>query len=90
MTHGTSLIWDEECNARFQEVKEILSSLPTILPPQWDYEFFVNPSVGSESIGVVLLQKDSKTSLMRPLYFASRRMTKGEQEYTLVEQMVMF
>ena len=89
MTHGTSLIWSEENKARFQEVKEILSSLPTILPPQWDQEFFVNPSVGNESIGAVLLQKDPKNSHMRPVYFASRRMTKGEKEYTMAEQMVM-
>ena len=41
-------------------MKRVLSSLPTILPPVWDQPFFVNPSVGSDSLGAILLQKDPK------------------------------
>ena len=49
----------------------------------------MNPSVGSDSLGAILLQKDPKTALMRPVYFASRVMKKAEKEYTQVEQMVL-
>ena len=58
-------------------------------PPLWDQPFFVNPSVGSESIGAILLQKDPKTLLMRPIYFASRVMKPTEKSYTEVEKMVL-
>ena len=79
LTNAQTLVWAEESEATFQEVKRVLSSLPTILPPVWDQPFFVNPSVGSDSLGAILLQKDPKTALMRPVYFASRVMKKEEK-----------
>ena len=35
------------------------------------------------------MQKDPKTTLMRPVYFASRVMKTTEKEYTLVEKKVL-
>ena len=67
----------------------MLGSLPTILPPCWDEELYVNPSVGMDSIGEVLMQKDSKTSLMRPVYFTSRVMKESEKNYTIANKMVL-
>ena len=69
--HMAALVWGDESEESFQEVKQVLSSLPTLLPPLWDQPFFVNPSVGSDSIGPIILQKDPETLLMRPIYFAS-------------------
>ena len=74
LTNASALAWDEESEECFQEVKMVLSSLPTLLPPLWDQLFYVNPSVGSDSVGAILLQKDPKTLLMRPVYFVSRVM----------------
>ena len=73
----------------FQEIKIVLSSLPTLIPPLWDQPFFVNPSVGSESIGAILMQKDPQTLLIRPVYFASRVMKPTEKAYTKVEKMFL-
>ena len=70
-------------------MKKVLSSLPTLLPPLWDQPFFVNPSAGSDYIGEILLQKDPKTLLMRPIYFASRVMKLAEKDYSAVEKMVL-
>ena len=67
----------------------MLSSLPTLLPPLWDQPFFVNPSVGFDSIGAILLQKDPKTLLMRPVYFVNRVMKPAEKAYSEVEKMVL-
>ena len=55
LTNAPTLSWDEESEDSFQEIKTVLSSLPTLLPPLWDQPFFVNPSVGSESVGAILL-----------------------------------
>ena len=85
LTNAEALQWNDECTERFEEVKSILSSLPTILPPCWEQEFFVNPSVGLESIGAVLLQKDAKIGIMRPVYFISRVMKATEKNYTVAE-----
>ena len=82
LTNAQTLVWAEESEATFQEIKKVLGSLPTILPPIWDQTFFLNPSVGSDSLGAILLQKDPKTTLMRHVYFASRVMKTTEKEYT--------
>ena len=89
LTNAQTLVWAEESEVTFQEIKKVLDSLPTILPPIWDQPFFVNPSVGSDSLGEILLQKDPKTTLMRPVYFASRVMKTAEKEYTPVEKKVL-
>ena len=89
LTNAQTLVWDEESEGAFHEIKGVLSSLPTILPPLWDQPFFVNPNVGSNSLGAIILQKDPKTALMRPVYFASRVMKATEKEYTPVERMVL-
>ena len=49
----------------------------------------MNPSVGSDSLGAILLKKDPKTTLMRPVYFASRVMKAAEKEYSPMEKMVL-
>ena len=67
----------------------MLSSLRTLLPPLWDQPLFVKLSVGSDSIGAILLQKDPKTLLMRPMYFVSRVMKPTEKAYSEVEKMVL-
>ena len=89
LTNAPTLAWDEESEECLQEVKTVLSSLPTLLPPLWDQPFFVNPSVGSESVGAILLQKDPKTLLMRPVYFVSRVMKPTELAYSEIEKMVL-
>ncbi|MCO5574642.1 hypothetical protein L7F22_028431 [Adiantum nelumboides] len=88
-THRNTFSWSEENEQQFNDIKELLSSLPTIAPPRWEETFYVNPSVGSDSIGTVLMQKDGETSFMRPIYFVSRVMTSLEKDYTVIEQMVM-
>ena len=36
LTNASTLAWDEESKECFQEVKMVLSSLPTLLPPLWN------------------------------------------------------
>ena len=89
LTNASTLVWTEESEESFQQNKTVLSSLPTLLPPLWDQPFFVNPSVGLKSIGAILLQKDPKTLLMRPVYFVSRMMKPTKKTYSVVEKMVL-
>ena len=60
------------------------------MQPCVDQEFYVSQSVGDDALGVVLMQKDPKTGLMRPVYFASRVLTSLEQGFTQVEKVVLF
>ena len=40
--------------------------------PDWEQGFYVNPSVGEDAIGAMLLQKGKGSQYMRPVYCASR------------------
>ncbi|MCO5600939.1 hypothetical protein L7F22_055056 [Adiantum nelumboides] len=72
----------------FNEVKEVLGSLPTIMPPDPQGIYYLCPSVGLDAFGAVLMQKDPKTAYMRPIYFTSKVMTQGQKGYTDIEQLV--
>ena len=39
LTNAQTLVWVEESEATFQEIKKVLGSLPTVLPPIWDQPF---------------------------------------------------
>ena len=89
LTNQNTFLWDEASRQRFREVSQVLSSLPTIAPPNWEEIFYVNPSVGDDTLGALLMQKDEKSSFMRPIHFANRMMTSAEKGYNQSEQMFL-
>ncbi|MCO5595613.1 hypothetical protein L7F22_049658 [Adiantum nelumboides] len=80
--------WEQEHLECFNEVKEVLGSLPTIMPLDPQGIYYLCPSVGLDAFGAVLMQKDPKTAYMRPIYFTSKVMTQGQKGYTDIEQLV--
>ncbi|MCO5566471.1 hypothetical protein L7F22_020148 [Adiantum nelumboides] len=80
--------WEQEHLECFNEVKEVLGSLPTIMPPDPQGTYYLCPSVGLDAFGAVLMQKDPKTAYMRPIYFTSKVMTQRQKGYTDIEQLV--
>ncbi|MCO5601602.1 hypothetical protein L7F22_055725 [Adiantum nelumboides] len=79
------LVRNEECEAVFQNVKEILGGLPAMQAPVWEQVFYANPSVGEDAIGAMLLQKGKKSKYMRPVYCASRVKFAAERKLSEVE-----
>ena len=65
-----------------------MSSLPTIASPIKEQIFYVNPSVGDDTLGETLMKKDDKSSFMWPIYFAMRMMERDEKGYNVSEQVV--
>ncbi|MCO5592239.1 hypothetical protein L7F22_046237 [Adiantum nelumboides] len=88
LTQQVEFAWSEDLEEYFKSIKMVLSELPTLMPPCWDFPFFVNPSVGTESIGAILLQQDPQSSRMRPVYFTSRVTTNIEKGYS-EEELIM-
>ncbi|MCO5555565.1 hypothetical protein L7F22_009110 [Adiantum nelumboides] len=80
--------WEQEHLECFNEVKEVLRSLPTIMPYDPQGIYYLCPSVGLDTFGAVLMQKDPKTAYMRPIYFTSKVMTQGQKGYTDIKQLV--
>ena len=79
------LQWDEKCEEVFQSVKEILGGLPAMQAPNFAQVFYVNPSVGEDAIGAMLLQRGKESQYMRPIYCASRVKTVAERTLSEVE-----
>ena len=81
--------WNEASDYCFKEVKEVLSSLSPIAPPNWEQVFFVNPSVGEDTLGSLLMQKDKKVSFVQPIYFASKIILSAKKRYNSSKKMVL-
>ena len=85
MAKHEPLQWNDECEEVFQHVKEVLGSMPTIQAPNFEEEFYVNPSVGDDVIGAMLLQKGKGSKYMQPIYCASRVKTLVERKMLEIE-----
>ena len=46
--------------------------MPTIKAPNWEEVFYVNPLVGEDAIGKMLLQKGKGNQYMRPMCCANQ------------------
>ena len=88
LANQSNFVWEEEHEECFKEVKNVLSSLPTMMSPNPEETYYLTPSVGSSAIGSVLMQKDKASSYMRPIYFASKVLTQAEKGYTDIEQLM--
>ena len=86
---GDPLEWTNECDLVFQNVKEVLGGLPAMQAPDWDQIFYVNPSVGEDAIGAMLLQKGKDSHYMRPIYCASRVKLVAERAYSEIELLMV-
>ena len=52
-------------------MKEVLGAMPAMQDPNWKEVFYVNPSLGEDAIGAMLLQKGKGSQYMKPVYCAS-------------------
>ncbi|MCO5579961.1 hypothetical protein L7F22_033828 [Adiantum nelumboides] len=89
LTQQVEFVWSKELEEYFCSIKVVLSELPTLMPPCWEFTFFVSSSVGKETLGAVLLQQDPHSTRIRPVYFASRVMNALEKNYTEAESMML-
>ena len=64
LENQSNFVWEEEHEECFKEVKNVLSSLPTMMSPNPEETYYLTPSVGSSAIGSVLMQKDKASSYM--------------------------
>ncbi|MCO5547786.1 hypothetical protein L7F22_001238 [Adiantum nelumboides] len=82
------LEWTQGCEDIFDKVKENLSTLTIMQDPNWEKEFYVNPSVGDDAIGAMLLQRKKESQYMKPVHYASRVKTLHERDYSKIELVI--
>jgi hypothetical protein len=68
-------VWDEECEASFQELKQRLVSAPVLTLPIESEKFVIYSNSSLKGLGCVLMQQG------RVIAYASRQLKKHEQSY---------
>jgi len=77
---STNFKWSEECDDAFNKLKNILSSNPVVKPFDINEKCILTTDASKVSIGSVLMQNN------RPVIYASRKLTKAEQNYSNIER----
>jgi hypothetical protein len=83
--HWEPFTWAEEEEKAFAALKLLLSRAPVVQPPDWEKEFHVFVDASDIAIGSVLMQMYEK-NWFRPVYYASRRLSKAERNYLTTER----
>ncbi|CAN6576826.1 unnamed protein product [Malus baccata var. baccata] len=76
--------FNEECEKAFNHLKEMLSSAPIIVPPDWSLPFELMCDASDYALGAVLGQRKDK----RPhaIYYASRTLNDAQLNYSTTEK----
>lgn len=82
------LQWTSECGEVFEAVKEIVGRVSSIKAPDFNKTFYVNPSVGPDALGAILLQQGEQSRYMRPVFFPSRVKSEAEKRYSAAESVL--
>ena len=85
MAKHDPLQWDDKCEEVFQEVKDVLGVMQAMQAPDWEQVFYVNPFVGYDAIGAMLLQKGKGNQYMHLVYCASRVKMVAERTLSEIE-----
>jgi hypothetical protein len=83
--HREPFRWTKEEEKAFTAVKLLLTRALVVQPPDWEREFHVFVDTSDIAIGIVLMQKYEK-NWFRPMYYASRRLSKAEKNYSTTER----
>ncbi|CAN6544087.1 unnamed protein product [Malus baccata var. baccata] len=76
--------FNEECEKAFNHLKEMLTSAPIIVPPDWSFPFELMCDASDYALGTVLGQRKEK----RPhvIYYASRTLNDAQLNYSTTEK----
>jgi hypothetical protein len=83
--HREPFTWTKEEEKAIAALKLLLTCAPVVQPSDWDREFHVFVDASDIAIGSVLMQKYEKNSF-QPVYYASRRLSRTERNYSTTEQ----
>ncbi|CAN6547278.1 unnamed protein product [Malus baccata var. baccata] len=74
----------KECTASFNQLKELLTTAPIIVPPDWSLPFELMCDASDYALGAVLGQRRDK----RPhvIYYASRTLNDAQLNYSTTEK----
>ncbi|XP_008229105.1 PREDICTED: uncharacterized protein LOC103328489 [Prunus mume] len=75
---------NEECVVAFNKLKELLSTAPVIMPPDWSLPFELMCDASDYAVGAVLGQRVNKVPHV--IYYASRTLNDAQLNYSTTEK----
>ncbi|KAD3642299.1 hypothetical protein E3N88_31523 [Mikania micrantha] len=84
---GTTFQWSDEAEKAFQDMKQYIADIPSLVAPVMSEHMFLYVAVGGEAISSVLVVERSGTQL--PVYFLSRVLREAETRYPEIEKAVL-
>ena len=76
--------FDEACKRAFDRMKELLTSLPIIQPPDWNLPSEIMCDASDYTVGMVLGQRVGKATYA--IYYASRALNGSQLNYSTTEE----
>ena len=77
--------WTSICQTAFDRLKELLSSPPVLVYPDFNKMFILHTDASGQGLGAVLEQEPEGGGPPHPSAFASRSLSKQEQKYGITE-----
>ena len=77
--------WTPECQESLDILKEKMTTVPILVFPNWSKEFHVHVDASSIALSIVLAQS-GEGNIAHPIYFASRKLSTAEKNYTTTER----
>ena len=81
---GIAFVWTPECHSAFQQLKQLLTTAPLLVYPQFDRPFMLETDASGSGLGAVLAQHQEDGSV-RPVAYASRSLQQHEKNYGITE-----
>lgn len=81
----TKVVWTEDTEMAFNDLKSALTCGPVLRPPDWSMEFIVQTDASNRGLGAILSQKDSNED-EHPILFASRKLQPREENLSTTEK----
>jgi hypothetical protein len=80
------IVWTASCEAAFRQLKQALTTGPTLVQPDTTRPFFIETDASEWAIGCVLLQQDPVTGRLHPVAFDGRKLQAAEINYPVHEK----
>ena len=77
-------VWTPQCQEVFRKLKELLTSSPVLVFPNFDIPFLLETDASHQGLGAVLAQTQSDGTV-RPIAYASRSLQPHEKNYGITE-----
>ncbi|XP_017416451.2 uncharacterized protein LOC108327238 [Vigna angularis] len=81
-----AVVWNEDCQAAFERVKQYLQDPPVLRPPEPGRPLILYLTVLDKSMGCVLGQHDEDGKREHAIYYLSKKFTDCEQRYSSLER----